>query len=98
MSKALAGAGFRDSYREANPDPVKDPGLTWWAARPKVPAWAGNPTAKDSQDRIDYVYATGPSKIVSSVIVGETDYATLGSSLSPTITLETIFDGPVAYT
>ena len=73
VEKALAGAGFRDSYRQAHPDPVKDPGLTWWAARPKVPAWAGNPTAKDSQDRIDYVYATGPSKIVSSVIIGESD-------------------------
>ena len=62
VSQAMADAGFRDSYREAHPDPVKDPGFTWWAARPKVAAWASNPTAKDPQDRIDFVYAAGPSK------------------------------------
>ena len=45
VSQAMADAGFKDSYRLAHPDPVKDPGLTWWAARPKVPGW--NPTAKD---------------------------------------------------
>lgn len=83
VSNALAGAGFRDSYREANPDPVKDPGLTWWAARRKVAAWAGNPTAKDSQDRIDYVYAAGPSKTVSSVIVGEEGDPSVAYSVSP---------------
>jgi len=69
VSQAMAGAGFKDSYRTAHPDPVKDPGLTWWAARPKVAGW--NPTAKDPQDRIDFVYTAGPSKVVSSQIVGE---------------------------
>ncbi|HZL65415.1 MAG TPA: endonuclease/exonuclease/phosphatase family protein [Thermoleophilia bacterium] len=69
VSQAMADAGFKDSYRVAHPDPVKDPGLTWWAARPKVPGW--NPTAKDPQDRIDFVYTAGPSKVVKSEIVGE---------------------------
>jgi endonuclease/exonuclease/phosphatase family metal-dependent hydrolase len=83
VSKALAGAGFRDSYRETHPDPVKDPGLTWWAARPKVAAWAGNPTAKDPQDRIDFVYASGPSRTVASVIVGEEGDPAVSVSVSP---------------
>jgi endonuclease/exonuclease/phosphatase family metal-dependent hydrolase len=33
VSQAMADAGFRDSYRDAHPDPVKDTGLTWWASR-----------------------------------------------------------------
>jgi endonuclease/exonuclease/phosphatase family metal-dependent hydrolase len=69
VSQAMADAGFKDSYRVAHPDPVKAPGLTWWAARPKVSGW--NPTAKDPQDRIDFVYTAGPSKVLKSEIVGE---------------------------
>ena len=34
VSAALAGAGFRDSYREVHPDPVARPGLTWTAGTP----------------------------------------------------------------
>ena len=34
VSAALAGAGFRDSYREIYPDPVARPGLTWTAGTP----------------------------------------------------------------
>ena len=69
VSQAMADAGFKDSYRVVHPDPVKDPGLTWWAARPKLSGW--NPTAKDPQGRIDFVYTAGPSKVVKSEIVGE---------------------------
>ena len=36
VSAAVEDAGFRDSYREVHPDPVKSPGLTWPAARPFV--------------------------------------------------------------
>ncbi len=46
VSEALFAAGFRDSYRDANPDPVANPGVTWPAERPRVAAWAGNPSAK----------------------------------------------------
>jgi len=81
VSQAMAAAGFRDSYRDAHPDPVADAGLTWWAARPKVAGW--NPTAKDPQDRIDYVYAAGPSKTLSSEIVGEVGDPAVSISLSP---------------
>jgi Endonuclease/Exonuclease/phosphatase family len=34
VSRALAKVGFRDSYREAHPDPVARPGLTWTAGTP----------------------------------------------------------------
>jgi hypothetical protein len=81
VSRAMADAGFRDSYRDAHPDPVADPGLTWWAPRPKVADW--NPTAKDPQDRIDYVYAAGPSKTLSSEIVGEAGDPAVSISVSP---------------
>lgn len=81
VSRAMADAGFRDSYRDAHPDPVADPGLTWWAARPKVADW--NPTAKDPRDRIDYVYAAGPSKTLSSEIVGEAGDPAVSIGLSP---------------
>ena len=81
VSRAMADAGFRDSYRDAHPDPVADTGLTWWAARPKVAGW--NPTAKDPQDRIDFVYAAGPSKTLSSEIVGEVGDPAVSISVSP---------------
>ncbi|MEI6724980.1 MAG: endonuclease/exonuclease/phosphatase family protein [Actinomycetes bacterium] len=81
VSRAMADAGFKDSYRVAHPDPVKDPGLTWWAARPKVPGW--NPTAKDPQDRIDFVYTAGPSKVVKSEIVGEEGDPAVSISVTP---------------
>ena len=34
VSRALANAGFRDSYREARPDPVLRPGFTWTPGTP----------------------------------------------------------------
>ena len=85
VSTKLLSLGFHDSYRDAQPDPLKDPGITWPAHRPKVAAWAGNPTAKDfkdQSDRIDYVYTAGPSKTLASEIVGEK--ADPGTSLSVT--------------
>ena len=51
-------AGFRDAYRELHPDPVADPGLTWWAGRPLID---GYPDPSEPQDRIDIIYAAGPS-------------------------------------
>jgi len=54
VSEELFGLGFRDSYREAHPDPVKEPGTT-----------------HRSGERIDYVYAAGPSTTLESKLVGE---------------------------
>jgi hypothetical protein len=55
LSSKLLARGFRDSYREMHPDPVKDPGITH----------------PGSGERIDYVYAAGPSTTLTSKLVGE---------------------------
>jgi endonuclease/exonuclease/phosphatase family metal-dependent hydrolase len=55
VSEKLFDLGFRDSYREINPDPVADPAIT----------------QKSSGERIDYVYAAGPSTTLDSKLVGE---------------------------
>jgi endonuclease/exonuclease/phosphatase family metal-dependent hydrolase len=63
-SRALADAGFLDSYRDAHPDPVLDPGYTWSPGGPET-------RPHDFFDRIDWVLHAGPSTTVSSMLVGE---------------------------
>lgn len=55
VSGAILGLGFRDTYRDIHPDPVQDPGITHEGAG----------------DRIDYIYAAGPSVTLNSRLVGE---------------------------
>ena len=55
VSEKLFDMGFRDSYREINPDPVATPAIT----------------QEKTGERIDYVYAAGPSETVDSKLVGE---------------------------
>jgi hypothetical protein len=70
VSVAVEEAGFVDSYRAANPDPVADQGLTWPADRPFVQGY--NPYDRGAPaDRIDFVYAGGPATTVESQLVGE---------------------------
>jgi endonuclease/exonuclease/phosphatase family metal-dependent hydrolase len=66
VSVALERAGFRDTYREAHPDPVLRPGITWTAGTPP-------PRIRDREtlDRIDWVTAIGPATTVASRLVGE---------------------------
>ena len=66
VSKALAGAGFRDSYRDAHPDPVARPGLTWTPGTPPPLI-----SADETLDRIDWVMAAGPAPTLASRLVGE---------------------------
>ncbi len=63
-SKALADAGFEDSYRDVHPDPVQDPGYTWSPGGPET-------RKHDFSDRIDWVLHDGPATTVSSRLVGE---------------------------
>ena len=64
VSKVLADAGLRDSYREAYPDPVAKPGFTWTpGSLEEIP--------DEVHDRIDWVLADGPSTTLDSQIVGE---------------------------
>ena len=69
VSLAVERAGFVDSYRSVHPDPRRDPGLTWWAARPDVPGW--DPGAQAPEDRIDFVYAAGDAEATRSQVIGE---------------------------
>jgi endonuclease/exonuclease/phosphatase family metal-dependent hydrolase len=81
VSRAVESAGFKDSWRVAHPNPKTDPGLTWWAARPPLEAYA--PGANDPQDRIDFVWFAGPAQTVSSELIGESGAQNVTLSVSP---------------
>jgi hypothetical protein len=81
VSVAVEHAGFRDSYREVFPDPALKPGLTWWAARPKLPGW--NPGKYAPEDRIDFVYAAGAATATGTEIVGERNHAGVDVGIQP---------------
>jgi hypothetical protein len=76
VSKALADAGLRDSYREAHPDPVAVPGFTWTPGGPE-----SNP--QEVFDRIDWVLHAGPSRTVASTVVGEKGDPDAGVVVTP---------------
>lgn len=50
VSQAMQNAGFKDSFRELNPDPVKNIGTTWLYDNDDKPT---------RQDRIDFIYYQG---------------------------------------
>lgn len=81
VSRAIEAAGFRDTWREIHPDPVRDPGLTWWADRPSTGGYQPGPDAPD--DRIDIIYAAGPSVTTDCRIVGERGRAGVALSVEP---------------
>ncbi|MEU9988045.1 HAD-IA family hydrolase [Streptomyces sp. NPDC048045] len=56
VTEAAAQAGFADSYRQAHPDPVAEPGHTWSPIHPVHEDGSGRP---EPQDRIDYVLHRG---------------------------------------
>lgn len=80
VSQALAAAGLKDSYRAIHPDPITDPGLTWWAGRPLVD---GYPDPSEPQDRIDIVYSGGPATATATDIVGEPGRADVAITVKP---------------
>ncbi|KAM0283738.1 hypothetical protein ACHAQH_002327 [Verticillium albo-atrum] len=63
-------AGMVDSFRVANPDPVKVPGITW---SPLFPFHNGATGRPEPQDRIDFIYHAGNLTVKDSkdVVVGE---------------------------
>jgi endonuclease/exonuclease/phosphatase family metal-dependent hydrolase len=63
VSEALIDIDFHDTFRDINPDPVANPGLTH-----------DNPDFHKggAGDRIDYVYAGGPVETLDSQLVGKT--------------------------
>lgn len=56
VTRAAETAGLRDSYREAHPDPVREPGHTW---SPIHIRHENDVTRPEPQDRIDYVLHNG---------------------------------------
>jgi hypothetical protein len=81
VSRATAAAGFRDSWREVHPDPLANPGLTWWAGRPPLEEYAPGPN--DAQDRIDFLWFAGPVTVHSSEIAGEEGGPEVSISVMP---------------
>lgn len=53
VSKEMADAGFKDSYRELHIDPLLDPGLTW------TPRASTSSDKYGLRNRIDYIYYQG---------------------------------------
>lgn len=72
-SSLLTAAGFIDSFRQLNPNPVEAPGFTYPAFNPDVPmkklTWAPK---SDERERIDGIYyAKHPSvKLKKSIVIG----------------------------
>lgn len=56
VTRAAEEAGFADSYREAHPDPVREPGHTWSPVHAEHEDGSGRP---EPQDRIDFVFHRG---------------------------------------
>jgi endonuclease/exonuclease/phosphatase family protein len=82
VSVRMQRAGFRDSYREAHPDPLRDPGITWPSRGPR-PQGSYDPGPNAPQDRIDFVYAAGPATTLGSTVVGERGAPDVGVSVDP---------------
>jgi hypothetical protein len=55
VSMAITDLGFRDTYREVHPDPLEDPAISHFGVK----------------DRIDFLYAAGPSETLDSKLIGE---------------------------
>lgn len=68
-SRALEAAGFRDTYRQVQPDEVDYPGITWpaTAVGKKTTSWA---IGADERDRIDFIYAGRGLRTKDAWIVG----------------------------
>ena len=81
VSRAIEAAGFRDTWREIHPDPVAEPGLTWWADRPPTGGYEPGPDTPN--DRIDIIYAAGPSTTTDCRIVGEPGARDVAISVDP---------------
>jgi endonuclease/exonuclease/phosphatase family metal-dependent hydrolase len=78
VSRALADAGFHDSYRDVHADPVAKPGITWTLGYP-VP----HILPDEAIDRIDQIHALGNATTVASQLVGESGGPDVDIGISP---------------
>ena len=63
VSVAMINAGFKDSYREINSNPLLDAGLTW------TPRASTASNKYGLRDRIDYIYYQGALNPIESKVV-----------------------------
>ncbi|MFF4749077.1 endonuclease/exonuclease/phosphatase family protein [Streptomyces sp. NPDC002514] len=61
VTEVLQKAGLNDAFREANPNPVKVPGITWSPVRPAHDGGGAEP-----QDRVDQVQYAGRLKVLQA--------------------------------
>ncbi len=66
VTRAAEEAGLSDSYREAHPDPVREPGHTWSPVHVEHEDGSGRP---EPQDRIDFVLHRGLTVLDSRALV-----------------------------
>ncbi|MBN0047713.1 HAD-IA family hydrolase [Streptomyces actuosus] len=66
VTRAAEGAGLSDSYRQAHPDPARDPGPTWSPVHAEHEDGSGRP---EPQDRIDFVLHRGLTVLDSRTLV-----------------------------
>ncbi len=78
VTRAIADAGLRDSYREVHPDPVQTPGLTWTPGYPHP--WV---KASELHDRIDMIWSGGNTTTVESKIIGEVKNPAVDIAVDP---------------
>lgn len=73
VTESLVKSGLHDSYRDVNPDVLKNPGETWPAARMVLKNNIDhfNPGANDIPARIDFIFFGGDAKATESLIAGE---------------------------
>lgn len=73
VTRLLHDRGLYDSFRTVYPSPLKTPGFTWPSGRPfiknSIDAW--NPSPKDAQDRLDFIFSGGAAKPIESQVIGE---------------------------
>ena len=78
VGAAALAAGFRDTFREAHPDPLARPGLTWTPGYP-IPTLRPNETF----DRIDWILAAGDVDVLASEVVGEVGNPDVDIAVTP---------------
>lgn len=80
VSNKMADAGFKDSFREMNPCPMKEIGTTWSYSLESIPGEITEATDLNHRfDRIDYIYYQGKNLKVSS---SDIHYEKLGETLT----------------
>ena len=66
VTKRLSDMGFVDTYRAIHPDPKARRGATWTLGYPYP-----HRDAREVEDRIDYVQALGPVRVLDAELMGD---------------------------